>query len=291
MSTGSSQPRGSRDTTPSPELIEAYLDGLLSPEESRVIERLIAADPALNAHLQLERSIEQSLRAQFAPPVSIALNLPAAHESSLPSTPTDPIPISRGVDQSDRARSAANRWTLPRSVLSIAAALLLATVGLWAAGVVSPYGILGITPPGLISPDSLYERKVASGFRPDWVCTTDAEFEDVARKNFGEALQLPKMPGIEIVGWAYYEPVLSDKTCLLLTKIDGREAIIAIDFRKNARSLSAPSSSGLTVYSRKFGNVAMYQTSKKGTRNILLQIYNPDKTTGPDTCDSKDLPK
>ncbi len=257
---------------PSDELIDAYLDGLLSPAEADVIERAIAADPRLSAEMKIHRLIEGSLRSRYEPPRVIELNLPEADGGVTERTGHDPFPmpiqhaqVGGGVVDQRPAR-----WKISRGFLAAAAVLVLTGATLWMSGV------LRMTPEGLISAEAVYVRKVSTGFNPDWVCTNDLEFEEVGRKAFGQALQIPKESGVEVVGWAYYEPVLSTDTFLLLVKVDGVEAIVVIDCRAQARSLSASRSSGLEVHSRKFDNVVMYQTSKKGTRNILPAIYNPD---------------
>lgn len=264
-------PSGLSGRPPSDELIDAYLDGLLAPAEADVVERAIAADPRLSAELNLHRLIEGSLRSQFEPPPQLSIQLPppiASEAHSGAGTPAPagpyPLPIERAAPSTPR------RFKLSREFLAAAAVLVLTGAGLWLSGV------LDTTPQGLISPESVYIRKVATGFNPEWVCTNDAEFEAVAREAFGQALQLPKDAGLEVVGWSYYEPVLSNDTFLLLTRIDGVEAIIIMDCRDRARRLSAPRSSGLSIHKRTFDNVVIYQASKKQTRNILPLFFNPD---------------
>ncbi|MGE3107972.1 MAG: hypothetical protein AB7G11_09255 [Phycisphaerales bacterium] len=275
---GKPDPKGPMVPT-SEELIEAYFDGLLSPEEEAAFERAAVGDARLGEVLKLGRAIEDSLRSQYTPPASIALNLPPpSAEERRRIAEAGPIPISRGT-------APARTWTISRLVLAAAAVLVFSFAGLWAVGVVSPYGLLGITPPGLISPEEVFQRKVATGFRPDWVCQTDAQFEDVARQAFAQALQLPKDPGVHVVGWSYYEPILSEKTHLLLTQVDGKNAIVVIDCQDKARRLSASTGTGLHVYSRTFDNVVLYQVSEEGTRNILPMIYNPDHGVK-GSCDS-----
>ena len=110
------------------EELDLYIDGLLDDERRAAFERRLIADPALAAELELQRSLEARLGVAFPVPDEPAFS---AHSSSSPSS-SAPSNAEAALD-AERPRHAAGRWL---TVLRIAAAAsLLATLGLWAAGV------------------------------------------------------------------------------------------------------------------------------------------------------------
>lgn len=57
-----------RDTRTSEEKLEAYLDGLLSPDERRIFEAELERDPELSQPVERQRAIDDSLRSLFPAP-------------------------------------------------------------------------------------------------------------------------------------------------------------------------------------------------------------------------------
>ena len=65
MSQDAHNPTSGTPPTPSADLLEAYLDGALEGDALAAIERAIAADPALKAEIDAQRSINASLSRLF----------------------------------------------------------------------------------------------------------------------------------------------------------------------------------------------------------------------------------
>ena len=107
------------------ELLETYLDGALALPEARRVERLVAREPAWAEaleQLRAERGLRQAAWASFEPDGSLADR--AGRD------------VVRRAVQAERAARAAR---FARRALAVAACLLLAFAGGWAArGYVSP---------------------------------------------------------------------------------------------------------------------------------------------------------
>ena len=50
--------------------LHAYLDGVMTPDESAVYQRKIDSDNPLRDQVELQQNIDQSLRRLFAPPLA-----------------------------------------------------------------------------------------------------------------------------------------------------------------------------------------------------------------------------
>src|SRR5690606_6514775 len=142
------------------------------------------------------------------------------------------------------------------ALVGIAAVLALTFAGLYVSGWIDPGAFLGASK-GLIGPQEVYERKVATGFNPDWVCENDQQFLDRTKELWGESLLVRSTDDVKVVGWSYYEPVLSDANAILLTRVDGKPVIVVMDRKKHDRTLKATKSSGLNVFHKVVGGVAM----------------------------------
>jgi len=113
------------------------------------------------------------------------------------------------------------------------------------------------------------------------VCGDDEEFKDVTRKGLGQALLLAKAPGVEVVGWAYYDPVFSADTMLLFLKVDGKEVLWSIDRAENARAIKAPLGSEFHTKARVLGDLVIQETNTTGDFRAMDLAFNPDQDQAP----------
>jgi hypothetical protein len=259
-------------SSPPPERLDAYLDRLLPDDERDAFEHELANNPALRAEVDAQRSIDNSLTRLFrrADPISLPdRSNGTVHATSKPSRTLPQPPATRAI-QSPGARTAedddtprarlplAQRPIPPRALLAAAALIALTCAGLYWSGTISPRKWVQPAET-FLSPDALYERKVSSGFNPDWVCETDEQFIKTVKDAWGEPLLIRSTDAVKVVGWSYYEPVLSSDTLVLLTKVDGLEVIVVMDHKGHDRSISMASCSKLQHFRRVFGDVVMYE--------------------------------
>src|SRR5262249_13716331 len=143
------------------------LDDLLDRRESSAeVERLARTDAEVGRHVAMQRRLDESLVRIFAEPDSVPINLPAARRSP---------------------------WMTRWIPLAAAAALLIASVGVY-------FVAFGRGGKDVLTP--LYRQTVAAGFKPETVCTTDAEFANWCRAYMRQPIYPTSHPdGVEFVGW------------------------------------------------------------------------------------------
>lgn len=235
-----------------PAPLDRYLDGLMDAQEARAFEQSLENDPAQRRQVELQRSINASLRAMFTPPESIPVPgagagvEPAAHERAA-------MPLTLGPGPAGRRR-----------VLRIAA--LAATLALMAAGGAAYWWMFIGDPAPFRQPAQIYQAQAAAGFTPEWVCTTDDEFRATVRERFGQGALLPlATQGVQIVGWAYNTPVLSNRTATLITRVQGQDVLVLIDRADRDVNLRRTGEAGqrrpLNLFKRRLGDLVLYEVS------------------------------
>lgn len=223
--------------------IDAYLDGLMSPEERAAFEASMRADPALAAEVALQSRIDASIRAQLGP-------APEAGAVGLRGT----IP-----------------WHRRRLVwMSAAAAVLLGA---------SVYVNLSNRAPAMrrVGADRLYAQLIAGGYTPQWRCETDEQFVGEVRSRLGAGVLVPMgTPGVEIVGWAYADMALgtpiSEHTMVLLTRVENDEVVLLLDRERDDRKVAVPADSGLHVFRREVGGLVVYEVSPLESERVLNAV-------------------
>ncbi len=219
-------------TTP----LERYLDGLLSDADRQRVEHALAANPQAQEQVETQRAIDDSLRRLFGPgDTPIAL----------------PHPSRR----------------LPVMVLGIAAALALTVVGVWAVlfrGHAAPANPLANPLAGI------YHAQLASGFKPQEVCTTRDKFAEWVQKYYAQALY-PKAQhdGVEFVGWSY-APAIGKNSGVLLARAGGKEVIVVMDRKVLEKAeFKGTGDPGLHSFRKQFGSVVLYEVSPLDHESIL----------------------
>lgn len=241
------------------DMLDRYVDGALSLEERERFETLLAADPRLRRELDLQRSIDKSLRRQFDPPM-----------------------IRQPMPQQKAGRRAANNppapLSFPKRLAWYAAAACLAMacyVGVSVFNARFPSG------PRVVDPAEVYQRLVKGGFKPEFICTTDEEFSRTMNERFGQPLLVAASPNISLIGWAYganYSGItISDETLILMARVDGEETLVFMDRAKNDRKVAIDPASGLKLHRGQAGSYVLYELSKRESPQIIPRVYVPGK--------------
>jgi hypothetical protein len=232
-------PNGSGSPAPEPahnsqewiEIIEDYLDGVLSPASKAQFEASLAVNSALRTQLEETRAAHEalaaSLRRSFQPEIvplpqgEIGSNATNNLQSTDPAS--IPFPTSTPVKQPTLLQRLG--WLRIAAIVAICAF----------AGVT--FTLRRITSVPLIAPEASYALIVKEGFRPYQICTTDEEFALYTTQTLGVALRVPPLQGLTLIGWKGGSGVMSERTDALLATKDDSRIIVYFDTSGNERSL------------------------------------------------------
>jgi anti-sigma factor RsiW len=222
--------------------IDAYLDGLMLPEEAAAFERRMAAEPGLRAEVELQRKIDAWLRATMMPPA--AKEISAGAMASAGDDAGLPIPMRRGVPG----------W------LKVAAVIAILSVSAWVVGA-RPWENWGARAPSTFTANAVLKRIQDEGFKPEWVCDTDAKFLAYTKEKLGIQFLVKPAAGVQLVGWSYAPGLLSEAAQVLLVKAGGQDVIVAMGPRGEDREVRVEGSE-LHVHRKVYRGVVMYEITK-----------------------------
>jgi hypothetical protein len=253
-------------------LLDLYLDGLMNEDQRTAFERELTNAPALREEVSRQREIDASLGRTMAPPSPQRLRdlLNAAHRTGT-------------TDRSGRgARRTPDRLLLRRA-LAVAASVMLCVLGgwmIWTALGFGPRTPDPYAPQPWRSMQTVYEDRIEAGFRPDWVCRTDDEFQDTFRRQLGQRLLVGELPdGVAMIGLAYSNTI-SPWTISMLGEAEGRRLIVFIDRAEEDLGPSVPEESNLHVFRRELGELVLYELSPLDEPRFLQHFYDPDEEDG-----------
>ena len=244
-------------------LIDLYLDGLLSEADRTAFEQRLEAEPNLRAAVQMQQRLNDSLSRSFVVPAPEKVMGPIRAPQS-----------SRAVQRST--------WSIPailRSRYVALAASLLLVLGVWAAWRAARdrdgsdgYGPLNAR----YSMEMVYRMETQKGFRPQWVCESEREFATTYWLNLQQPLLVP-IPA-EKQGWGLsYFNTLSPKTVVLLAKVGDTPVMVFADRAANDADVPLPSpESRLRAHRKRIGDLVLYEVSPLGKPQLLDQFYVPD---------------
>lgn len=224
-------------------LLEQYLDASLDEAGRARFEQRLAAEPALRAQLALQQRIDDSLARLFH-------RAGTAHDAQ-------PAGLTH---VSGRAAATAPR----RRSLALAAAVALLLSAGWLAQ---------LTFDGSAAPvRRLYERQVAAGFQPQFVCADDDAFRQWTAERYGQELvPAATRDAIELVGWVY-APMLSSYSAALLARADSTPVVVLMDRLERDRPLEAPGG-GLHLFRRAIGTLVLYEVTPLD-RPVVLDVLS-----------------
>jgi len=256
--------------------VDGYLDGLLSDDQRAQIEASLDKRADVRRTVDLQRRIDGRLREMFATrPVAIDVAALAnkAKQGAGESLEEPSMP----------AASAARFpwWRRPMALSGVAAAALLAVgAGLYFAGVFGG----GSPAPGprpapvAAGPSELevaYQAQLALGFVPEEVCTTDEAFADWMNRRYQAPMVIETKPAdLTLLGWSYPDTARGSMGALLAT-VGDQKVVVFIEFKKPMhKEPPPPKDAGLAQFSRRAGDLMLYQVSPAGVPS-LLDAFTP----------------
>ncbi len=262
--------------------VDGYLDGLLSDDQRAQIEASLDKRSDVRRTVELQHRIDGRLREMFATkPVAVDL-------AALASRPK----LAAGQSDEEQSMPAASSvrlqwWRRPMALSGIAAAAALAIgAGLYFAGV---FGGANPAPGPRPSPvaagpselEAAYQAQVASGFMPEEVCTTDEAFADWMNRRYQTPMVIANKPAdLTLLGWSYPETARGSMGALLAT-VGDQKVVVFIEFKKPMhKEPPPPKDAGLAQFSRRAGDLMLYQVSPVGVPS-LLEAFQPIASTPP----------
>ncbi len=232
--------------------MDRYLDGLMSDAERAAFERSIETDHAAQAEVSAHRAMTQALRTAFADGGARA-------------------PIARPSMQIPGKR---------RRLVWLSAAAIVALV---AAGAINLLPSQSTSDPRSRVVDASrsplqranveYARQVASGMKPEVVCTTPQQFAEWTEQKLGEPLKPGDLPqGVVLAGWSY-APVFTTYTAVLLAHSGTEPVVVFMDAVATSESLPPEGAiDGLHRFRRRIGAVEMVEVSRLKEAVILPRL-------------------
>lgn len=245
--------------------VDAYMDGVLSPDEKRVFEARLERESQLRAEVELSRQVDASLRRTFSSPAvdeRWLRGLLAQQQAEL--VPAAEPQLSAMASES-ATTGGSRRW------LVAAAAVLICAVA-WSWVILRQFHQPEREPLYAGVPMSeLYQQKVATGFQPKWVCEDDQEFADTFQKRQGLPLRLAPMPaGTQMAGLDYL-PALTLHTTAMLATVDGRPVIVFVERAERVVKppQEPPADSGLHLFRRRLADLVLYEVTPRDAPSVM----------------------
>lgn len=230
-----------------------FLDGLMAPEERAAFERELDASETLRAEVDLQRRIDATLRAAFDAPSEPARD---------PDLPVE-APGGRRIGPWGRFGAVA-----AIVVLAVVLAIVLEPL-LRSAYQPSRKPLYG-EGARLVEPRGFYEALVDDGFGVDYVCETEQQYIAKTSEALGTPLVLGQLPGVEVLGWrtAPRTKVLRGRQMTLLSRVDGREVVVAIgDARLNS---SVPwEEPSMPIFQREIDGLVLVEITPLGSSRVI----------------------
>lgn len=237
-------------------LLDRYIDGLLSPAERDAFEVRLRGDDELRAQIEVHQRIESSLARLFAAPAPI----------QLPSiTPAAPLAAKLSL------------WTrISKSPIAAIAALLFIAMATWQVYLrVQGTGMFGQDYPkfqvwrGI---ETVYRAQSLPGAEPSWACKSDQEFAVTFHKNLGQGLLMAALPpDVQSLGVSYTN-TLSPKTVYYMARRHGKVILVFADRLANdsPQTLTDPN---LHLFRRQLSKIVLYEISPFD-KPLLLDLFS-----------------
>lgn len=258
-------PTNSAPTPFDADALDRYLDGSMVESQRAAFDAEIAKSASLREQIALQAQLDSSLRSSFAAP------------------PLAPV---AGILTREEARAFSPKkeragWSREYKLLGALAALV--------ALVVSIQGYLWLSGPAAaeVRPSlaSVYEELVSNKFEPAEACTTREEFAHWMQYRFGVALA-PKedRANVQLVGWSS-STAISDRTGLLLARVDGKPVMVAFDTVGRQDDWGFPcrrepgDMEGLNFFSTQIDGIALYEVTPLDQPGIIdnLAVFKTGK--------------
>jgi len=245
-------------------LLDAYVDGRLDDRARAEFERAMAADDGLRSLVELQTSIDASIRRSH--PIPNAKRVVQGLNGRLKSSPT------ATATPPSKTTIFANRKLVAR--LSMAAALFLAVGGTWY--FTRPPAAEPV--PWITQQWSLpvaYEEMVKTGFKPLWLCKNDHQFAATFKKRFDQGLIMAKSADVTCLGISYINSITPKTTCLLLDD-RGSKSMVFVDSLAKDRDMCMTGANGLNLFRREIGKTVLYELTPQDAPHALDLITTID---------------
>ena len=234
--------------------LDAYLDDMLSASERARVAREISASSELQAEVELQGRIDESLRRSFSPAA----------------VPEELLAKLRGSTVPDRNSSLLRRRPLILAVTSLAAMLV------W--GVLGWQYLAGRSKVPHYNPNAplatIYETQLANGFRPKWVCDNDREFASTFLTRQGQGLLLRDMPeGSKMVGLTYCGGI-SRYTTTMLARVGDVPVMVFVDrISADTHPSLPPDEHTLHLFRKELGSLVLYELTPHEQPRVMDYLY------------------
>jgi hypothetical protein len=242
------------DHTPNSSMIDAYLDKVLTAEEHDQRSREISSSVELQAELELQSRVDKSLARLFA-------------------RPQPPQDLHEQVRQHSAAAIVATQ--IRRRWVRVAAFATAATI-VW--GMLAWHFFVNGTAAPRYNPnlplESIYEKCVADGFRPKWVCEDKQEFAATFLARQRQGLLLADMPaGTKMEGLTYCGGI-SRYTTTMLARVDGFPVMVFVDRTAADTHPSPPAGEiSLHLFRKELGPLVLYELTPLDQPKVSEYLY------------------
>jgi hypothetical protein len=246
------------NNSPNVAQIDAYLDGTLTVEERDEFAREISINELLRSAVELQCQVDESLSRRF----------------SVPEAPRELLAkLRQSVDIAPAPKRVRRRW-LKMVCLAVAASIVWAMLAWHFFG--TGTGIPRYTPN--LPLNAIYEKCVADGFRPKWVCDDPKEFASTFSARQGQGLLLADLPaGTKMEGLTYCGG-LSRYTTTMLGRVDGLPVMVFVDRTSaDTHPTLPPGETKLHLFRKETGPLVIYELTPFDQPEVseYLQLTEP----------------
>lgn len=273
-----------------PDVIDAYLDGLLEGEPLSEFQKRLENDAALRDEVELQRWIDRSIAGLFADDASKGRVLQRVQDALRAASAA-----SATAPHAERPPAAKTLW-LSRKGAAIAAILALGTISLWnGADMLGEFAddvrsYFAPPPPPRFgsyaakawrSMDRVYADATDTGFEPDWVCATDEIFADTFQRQlgqtllFGDAPSSVAAPRIRLTGLSYTNTI-TKRTICVLARVSDQPVMVFVDELAKDQGQSLADGSPLHLFRGEVGGLVLYELSPLDQPHLLDLFFEPD---------------
>lgn len=241
--------------------LDAYLDDRMSPSERQDFRQTLDSDPSLRAILERQQAIDASLRRVFG-----SVNIDKAVAAIDAEAPGATLII-------QESETLPARWKL----MAAAALLAISSAGLWYSWSISkPAPVADVyAPQPWRSFETVYGDAIRNGFKPDWICRNEREFERTFARRLRQPLLIAALPAGVTAGGISYSNTITESTINVFGRVQGTPVMVFVD--KAASDLKTmPQPDGkLHVFRREVGSLVLYELTPLDQPNILPHFYTP----------------
>jgi len=218
--------------------------------------REISVSRELQAEVELQKRIDESLRRSFAP-VAVPESLLAKLRENAPAARIVP-PLRRR-----------------RMMLAVAAAAAL----VWT--VLGWQYLANRSKTPRYNPNlplaTIYETQVAAGFQPKWHCDDDREFASTFLTRQGQGLLLAAMPeGSKMAGLTYCGGI-SRYTTTMLARVGDAPVMVFVDRISADTHLRLPAGeTRLHLFRKELGSLVLYELTPLDQPRVMDYLYQAD---------------